>query len=71
MRLSAKKCGQILVFRTKIDDMWGGSKVKSEYTIHSSEIIRIVNYQHSAVDGIQDEIYVMQAGREGEDGYSL
>lgn len=39
--------------------------------IHASEIIWIFNYQHSAVGGIQDEVYVMRAGRDGEDGYAL
>lgn len=71
MQLSAKKCRQILVFRTKMDDMWGGSQVKCEYGIHASKIIQIVNYLHSAVGGIQDEICVRQAGRDGEDGYAL
>lgn len=49
MRLSAKKCGQILVFRKKIDDMWGGSKVKSEYAIHAIIILLYESYELSII----------------------
>lgn len=36
---NAKKGREILLFQTKINDIWGGSEVKSEYTIHIGFLI--------------------------------